>query len=95
MSTFRDLGIGERPLGSNRSRRIDGYLRRAKVPEGVIKAGKENGLASAILGDEFFRAQMGERELAGLMNIGAYLGDAPSRARDFAGAIEGQTAVLD
>ncbi len=60
-----------------------------------IKEGRENGLARAILGDEFFRAQMGERELAGLMDIGAYLGDAPSRARAFAETIEGRTAVLD
>lgn len=37
---FCDVGIGERPKGSNRSGRIDTYLRRAKVPESVIRSGK-------------------------------------------------------
>jgi hypothetical protein len=37
---FCDCGIGERPKGSNRSGRIDAYLRRAKVPESLITGGR-------------------------------------------------------
>jgi hypothetical protein len=37
---FADVGIREVPPGSNRGTRIERYLRRAGVPEDVIKAGK-------------------------------------------------------
>lgn len=37
--TYRDEGIGEVPKGSNRSGRVDRYLRRAGVPESVIRSG--------------------------------------------------------
>jgi hypothetical protein len=37
---FRDVGILEVPLGSNRGVRIDEYLRRAGVPESLITSGK-------------------------------------------------------
>lgn len=37
---FRDLGLAEIPKGSNRSTRIDRYLREAGVPENVIRSGQ-------------------------------------------------------
>ncbi len=36
----RDVLMVENPLGSNRGRRLDTYLRRAHVPESLIVAGK-------------------------------------------------------
>lgn len=37
---FRDIGICEVPPGSNRSGRIDAYLRAAHVPESLIQSGR-------------------------------------------------------
>lgn len=43
---FRDLGLAEIPKGSNRSTRIDRYLREAGVPDSVIRSGKGYWCAS-------------------------------------------------
>lgn len=44
---LKDVGICEMPLGSNRSGRIDEYLRAAGVPESVITSGKGYWCAAA------------------------------------------------
>lgn len=45
---MKDLGICEQPLGSNRSPRIDEYLRASGVPESVIGSGGGYWCAAAV-----------------------------------------------
>lgn len=45
---FQDIGLLEDPIGSNRGFQVEEYLRRAKVPEKVITAGKGYWCAAAL-----------------------------------------------
>ncbi|HCO49393.1 MAG TPA: adenylosuccinate lyase [Spirochaetaceae bacterium] len=79
--------------GADRQETHERLRRLALAAWADIKEGKENPLAGTIAADDFFRAQMGEAELAALMNIDKYLGDSVERAERFAGTIEDRIAV--
>ena len=79
--------------GADRQETHERLRRLALAAWAEIKEGKENPLAGTIAADDFFRGQIGEAELAALMNIDEYLGDSVERAERFAGTIEDRIAV--
>jgi adenylosuccinate lyase len=53
-----------------------------------IRPGKPNPLADQICRDQAFLAFLTEEQLRSLMDVGAYVGDAPQRARALASKIK-------